>query len=176
MEVWTMPFRRFRNPHAVLLLIALAGLAASAVAQGTKADYERAAGLRKLTQGKVFKTRVVPHWFDGNDRFWYRNDLSGGKREFILVDAAKGTRIPAFDHSKLAQALGAAIQKKVGADELPITALDFGAVAGSVVLSAEKKVWEWNPAAGTLKERPDLKLTLQSLPKAMPWSRSRSGG
>ena len=35
----------------------------------------------------VFKMRIAPHWFDANDRFWYRNDLAGGAKEFILVDA-----------------------------------------------------------------------------------------
>ena len=28
----------------------------------------------------------------GGDTFWYRNDLADGKREFVLVDAAKGER------------------------------------------------------------------------------------
>ena len=35
----------------------------------------------------VSKTRLTPHWFSENDRFWYRNDLAGGKREFVVVDA-----------------------------------------------------------------------------------------
>src|SRR5580700_1981696 len=50
----------------------------------------------------VFKMRIAPHWFDQDNRFWYRNDLPGGAREFILVDAERGTRAPAFDHQKLA--------------------------------------------------------------------------
>ena len=37
----------------------------------------------------VFKTRITPHWFDQNNRFWYRNDLAGGAQEFILVDAER---------------------------------------------------------------------------------------
>ena len=53
----------------------------------------------------VFKARVTPHWFHQNNRFWYRNDLGGGKREFIVVNAEDGTREPAFDHQKLAAAL-----------------------------------------------------------------------
>ena len=40
----------------------------------------------------VFKMRIAPHWFDENNRFWYRNDLPGGAKEFILVDAKEGTR------------------------------------------------------------------------------------
>src|SRR5262245_56837506 len=50
----------------------------------------------------VSKARITPHWIHQNKRFWYRSDLGKGKREFVLVDAEKGTREPAFDHEKLA--------------------------------------------------------------------------
>ena len=64
---------------------------AFALGQGTQADYDRAAILPALTRNKVFRDKVDPNWVDG-DRFWYRLDLPGGKKEFMLVDAAKGTR------------------------------------------------------------------------------------
>jgi dipeptidyl aminopeptidase/acylaminoacyl peptidase len=40
----------------------------------------------------VYKLRVVPRWDADGNRFWYRNDLPGGKAEYVLVDALKGTR------------------------------------------------------------------------------------
>src|SRR5688500_5955596 len=43
----------------------------------------------------VYKAKVEPHWFANNTRFWYRNDLRGGAKEFVLVDAEAGTRKPA---------------------------------------------------------------------------------
>src|SRR5206468_4578152 len=46
----------------------------------------------------VYRSRITPHWFDAGQRFWYQNDLPGGAREFILVDAERGTRERAFDH------------------------------------------------------------------------------
>src|SRR5262245_29888262 len=52
----------------------------------------------------LYKAQVTPHWFAKNTRFWYQNELRGGGKEFILVDAEQGTRQPAFDHQKLAQA------------------------------------------------------------------------
>src|SRR5687768_15125622 len=55
--------------------------------------------------GLVYKARITPHWFAEGARFWYRNDLKGGTREFVMVDAEKGTKTPAFDHTKLAAAL-----------------------------------------------------------------------
>ena len=52
----------------------------------------------------VYKAQLMPHWFADNTRFWYRNDLRGGAREFILVeiDAERAVRKSAFDHAKLA--------------------------------------------------------------------------
>jgi hypothetical protein len=51
---------------------------------------------------EVYKTTIRPHWFTDNKQFWYRNDLAGGAREFILVDTEKGIRLPAFDHARVA--------------------------------------------------------------------------
>ena len=58
--------------------------------------------------GWSIKMRITPHWFHQDNRFWYRNDLAGGAKEFILVDAEHGTRQPAFDHQKLAAGLSKA--------------------------------------------------------------------
>jgi dipeptidyl-peptidase 4 len=41
---------------------------------------------------RVYKDRITPHWFANNTKFWYRNDLPGGKNEFIVIDAATGAR------------------------------------------------------------------------------------
>ena len=70
-------------------------------AQGTRADYERANNLRSLTSNKVFKSRIDPRWTPDGSRFWYRNDLPGGVREFVLVDAEKGAREIVTDESRL---------------------------------------------------------------------------
>ena len=48
-------------------------------AQGTKADYARAAELPNLTRDKVFRDRVEPHWFDENRQFWYKVRTGPGK-------------------------------------------------------------------------------------------------
>src|ERR1043166_7052457 len=54
---------------------------------------------------RVFRDQVAPHWFKNDSRFWYRNDLREGAKEFVLVDAEKGIRAAAFDHQKLAASL-----------------------------------------------------------------------
>src|SRR4051812_26386348 len=38
----------------------------------------------------VYKAQVTPHWFQENSRFWYRNDLRDGAKEFVVVDAEHG--------------------------------------------------------------------------------------
>ncbi len=78
-----------RRTAAVFALIILAP---GAMAQGTRADYERANSVRKWTAGKVSSVRIQPHWTRDGNQFWYRHDLPGGKKEFVRVDALKGTR------------------------------------------------------------------------------------
>ena len=114
----------------------------SAQGQGTRSDYERAAGLRNLTKGKLFKTKVAPHWLPDNARFWYRNDLPDGAREFILVDAEKGVRRPAFDHGKLAESLAGATGKPCLATHLPVDAIELAASGNAVYFRALGKHWK----------------------------------
>ena len=78
-------------------------------AQGTKADYERFDKIGDITGGKVFRTKVQPHWLASTKCFWYRNDLGHGQKNFVFVDAAAGKRKSAFDHDRLAKNLAKAI-------------------------------------------------------------------
>jgi len=125
-----------------MLTLALLCACTALWAQGTRLDFERANNLRRLTENKVFKTRVQPHWLAGNTRFWYRNDLVGGTRQFVLVDAVKGTRQPAFDHARLAAALAKATGKKIEADRLPIDRLEFSETEPAIVLRGEGQAWK----------------------------------
>jgi dipeptidyl aminopeptidase/acylaminoacyl peptidase len=86
--------------------------------------YERA-GRAGAPRGRVYKAQLTANWFHDNTRFWYRNDLRGGAREFIVVDADKGTRQPAFDHKKLAEALSKAAGTDYKGDRLPFDSIDF---------------------------------------------------
>ena len=145
-----------------------------AAAQGTRADYERAANLRKTTQNKVFKSDVRPHWFANNMRFWYRNDLPDEAREFIVVDAERGTRQSAFDHVRVAASLSRLVGKEVSANKLPVERLNFPDDKSVILLGREKswsldlRSYEIKPFEGTLD-------TLESLPLDNPPA-SRAGG
>ena len=76
-------------------------------AEELQAAYLRSQKLGQAS-ARVYKSQINPTWFRNNTRFWYRNELRGGAKEFILVDAELGTRGAAFDHSKLAAGLSRA--------------------------------------------------------------------
>ncbi|MEK6397122.1 MAG: DPP IV N-terminal domain-containing protein, partial [Terriglobus sp.] len=109
------------------------GVAAVACAQQTltTADYARAesrlasktASLvdHAVTQVTWLKNPVAP---EGGDRFWYR-DTANGNTTFMLIDAAKNTKAPAFDHALMSNALNAAGIRNASATSLPITDLNY---------------------------------------------------
>src|SRR5579863_9799141 len=74
----------------------------------TAADYARAERLMDYNVDPlVYHTVKDPQWLpDG--RFWYR-DLGPGGATFMLVDPARQTSAPAFDHSQVAVALKALV-------------------------------------------------------------------
>jgi dipeptidyl aminopeptidase/acylaminoacyl peptidase len=74
---------------------------------------------------KVYKGQITPHWFQHDTRFWYRNDLRDGSKEFVLVNAEQGTRKRAFDHQMLATALSKATGTKYQALSLPFDSIEF---------------------------------------------------
>jgi len=127
--------------YAALLLLSHLALASHAWAQGTLADYERAKQLPELTRNKVSGTRVEPHWLADNARFWYRADLPDDKKQFLLVDAATGAKNPAFDHARLAEALGKAAEQPCDPERLPFDWLKIDDATGAVSFRAYDKGW-----------------------------------
>lgn len=93
--------------------------------------------------GRVYKSQITPHWFANNTRFWYRNDLRGGGKEFILVEinTDAGTRKPAFDHQKLAAALSKA-GVECRADRLPFDEIAFVEEGKAISFRAGGAAWK----------------------------------
>ncbi|HMC12475.1 MAG TPA: prolyl oligopeptidase family serine peptidase, partial [Pirellulaceae bacterium] len=112
----------------------------------------------------VYKSQLTPHWFDGGSKFWYRNDLVGGKREFILVDAKQGQRERAFDHEKLAAALKVAGVDEAAADRLPIDALEFKSAERAVEFRAGNRDWRCDLAIYALIELKDRPAPTENRP------------
>src|SRR5262249_3739800 len=96
---------------------------------------------------KVYKAQVTPHWFANNARFWYRNDLRGGCKEFIVVDAERGTREPVFDHQKLAAALSKAAGKEYRASALPFDNIEFIENGKAIRFDVTGSTWNCNLAS-----------------------------
>ena len=108
----------------IALLCGLLLLPAIAGAQVTRADYERAAGLRRKYDNLAVNIVDRPTWIAKTNRFWYRKSVKGGN-EFVLVDAEALTKKPAFDHEKLASSLSTATGKKYTPVTLPFVTLTF---------------------------------------------------
>ena len=112
-------------PILVLLLAAALLFPAPASAQGTRADYDRADGLRDTWQGlAVNLPERPPVWIGVTHRFWFRRTVKAGS-EFIIGDADAATLAPAFDHVKLAAALAVELKDKVDPWKLPFMVLTF---------------------------------------------------
>ena len=148
------------------ILIVTAASTQIVSAQGTKQDYQRADGLQKLTRGTVFRSHVDPHWFNGSEGFWYRVDLPGPATQFLVVDAAKGVRRPAFDHAKLAEALSKAVGKPQNADHLPIDRIQ-PRTDGSVVIELGGKAWRFIEKTGLLEPAERLAISPASAREAL---------
>ena len=133
---------------------ALLGIPFPAFAQGTKADYTRAAELPNLTRGKIFRDRIDPHWFDENRQFWYKVRTGPSSREFVVVEAEKGRRRPAFNHQKLAEALAKQKINDVRADRLPIEQLAFDPAGKYVDLQIGDRWWRCNLDSYELSRQP----------------------
>ena len=70
-------------------LISFALLAAALHAQGTAADYERAAKLREL-DAKVVAFKPTLHWLPKGAGVWFERGKAGGGSECVRVDATSG--------------------------------------------------------------------------------------
>jgi len=132
------------KPLATLAVATLALLATLELARAqTAAAGDSPQQRREFGQPErgVYKARITPHWLTNNVQFWYRNDLRGDTKEFILVDAEKGTRQRAFDHDKLAGALAKASGEDVKADKLPFSEIQFVGNGGTLAFEAFSKSW-----------------------------------
>lgn len=92
-------------------------------AQGTQADYRRAARLREAVRQTVFRDRVDPQWLT-DSRFWYRVEIGKLRHEYVVVDAVAGQRRPLFDSAQLAAALSQRLSRNFQADALPLGNLE----------------------------------------------------
>jgi dipeptidyl aminopeptidase/acylaminoacyl peptidase len=131
-------FKRF----CVLMTVVGMSLPMALFAQGKPEDYKRANSFNDLVRDKVFHNPATVSWIEKQNKFWYMNTTPEGK-EFILVDAAKAQKKPAFDHAKVAAALGKASGNEVNAKQLPFNTLRF-VDDKNIEVVAYNKTWRIN--------------------------------
>jgi len=132
---------KHRNLFAFLsMTFILAYLPIFLSAQGRLADYKRATGLKDKLQGLALNVVDQTGWIGKTSRFWYRKTVKEGY-EFMVGDAEKLTRNPAFDHDKLATSLSAATGETCKAYTLPFNRITFSDDGKTVEF--EVGDWKW---------------------------------
>ena len=141
------------NLRIVITLIVALAVRIPAAARERGGETLRSMTVADYAQAEKFMTThvapLVLHasvravWLPG-DRFWYRNTLENDGSEFILVDPARGTRAPVFDHAVLAAALSSASGKTYEAARLPFTTFDLSVDGLTISFGAEGRRWSYD--------------------------------
>ena len=138
--------------HRVLLFVlAMFVSTAPLAAQGTRADYERAAALGVRWRGALLNARVDVHWIDGAALAWFRDERLEGHERWRLVDAERGVVRSLFD-----ERFSVAARERGWSGELSRVVAygrdEFGARLG------ERDV-VWRPVSGVLELARDTRRT-----------------
>src|SRR5258707_3244037 len=112
---------------AILLCNILPAVALPTARRALSADdYARAErALGPATGRLVSGIPGRPSWL-ADGRASYRVSRATGW-QFVLVDPRRRTRGPAFDHARLAEAVSAALGRRVGSDSLPFVSFNLSA-------------------------------------------------
>ncbi|HEY6384397.1 MAG TPA: DPP IV N-terminal domain-containing protein, partial [Candidatus Acidoferrum sp.] len=133
----------------------------------TADDYKRAEKFMAYNTRPLVFHEARGKWLPA-DRYLFRDTGPEGS-EFVVFDAAHGSRAAAFDHAKLAAALSAAAGATYDATHLPFTSFEFSRDGKSISFHLKAQRWacdvqaskctaEPQPAKGAA-ERPAEKLS-----------------
>ncbi|MFT3883131.1 MAG: DPP IV N-terminal domain-containing protein [Gemmatales bacterium] len=134
-----------------LTLLLLAFFLAGLHAQGTQADYDRAAGLAERYQGKVLNTRPKIVWQGDGKHIVYRQQRENDRQAFLRIDLQTGERSPAFDHQRLAADLATHFKKPFDADKLPFTEVEVNSDGSLIYFTVDGSRREYDRYAGTIR-------------------------
>ena len=104
-------------------------------------EYAKAATLGKLYRSLAVNIPGKAHWIGDTDSFWYRKTVAGGYA-FVLVNATKQTRGPAFNQDKLAAAYNKASGASVKRLKLPFSDFTYTDGRKSIRFAAGKFRWK----------------------------------
>jgi len=110
----------------------------------TVEDYQRAEQFLGYNLNQyVDRSDVRPNWIRGTHQFWYRILTDKGS-EFVIVDAQKGSRSPAFDAGNLASQLTAKTGDNMNADRLPLKTIQFSDDLKSIEFAYKGQMWNYD--------------------------------
>src|ERR1044072_6767874 len=125
-----------------LFAIGLIAARSARCAEVGAANYVRAERFLSWNRHKYLPNAdVQPHWIHGQDRFWYRRTDARGSNRFVVVDAASGSRAPAFDQARVAPGLSRALARHIAADELPFSTFRYVQQGHAIEFSLADKLW-----------------------------------
>ena len=132
-----------------------------APAQLTRADYERALNLQEKYRGLADHLPDAGNWIEGSHHFVYRRSTTAAAgqepgSEYIWVDAETGATRPAFDHAKLAEALGKAYGAPVRPDMLPLNNYHLVEHETALELIHDNGIWRCDLNAYQCAKKRDL--------------------
>lgn len=117
------------------------------------------------TPATVYRDAVKPHWLPDGQALWYKVQTPGNEHQFILVDAQKGTRLPAFDHADVARKMTHLGEKDIQAHQLPIETLRFSPDRQTVDMLGTSASWQFHLETGQL-----INLDESALAQGLPFS------
>jgi dipeptidyl-peptidase 4 len=132
----------------LLLAVPVAPLAAQQPDRLTADDYARAEQFLAQRTVPLVSGMAGPVTWLPDGRFWYRTTTADGAA-FMMVDPARGTRAEAFDHARLAGALGEAVGGQVDASRLPFATFDLSRDGREITITAASRRWVCDVAAYT---------------------------
>ncbi|KAK2605971.1 hypothetical protein QQS21_003597 [Conoideocrella luteorostrata] len=97
----------------------------------------------ELEKRVITEATVTPHWLPGGNSFWYLHRETAEKWNFVLVDASKRTRGPAFDQMQLATALQRQTGDAVDHEALPFTWIDIQADKSVFFFRFAGRKWQY---------------------------------
>jgi dipeptidyl-peptidase 4 len=149
------PVRRSVLALAALAVVGAFPPALEGQAPGTPApdritaeDYARAERLLAPNLLPLLSGTIGPVRWGDDGRFWYRVTTAQGA-EFILVDPARRTRAAAFDHARLAAALGAATAMPIDPSSLPFATFELSRDGRQVTVVLAGQRWRCDVAVYT---------------------------
>jgi dienelactone hydrolase len=148
----------------VAVLLTFAAFSTVLRAQVRPADYERALSLQDKYRDLVVHLPDAVEWIEGpagTNRFVYRRTIPDG-HEFVLVDAEKQSRQPAFDHTRLAEALTKALGEPVKPEVLAFDRFHMEANGAALEFEQGRERWRCDLAAYTCARQPATEESAQA--------------